>query len=137
MRTNVEQMRCQSQALQMRLSRSVPGIRKNIEMIDPMKVTAPTDLLENLNVVYDGGERQDGHPMSGWSMAEFLWDSIPAIGIRWNGEGDGNGMPLGAFGRPLWFVLPWEIGKLAQDALYAHSYREALAVAEVREVEVA
>jgi hypothetical protein len=105
-------------------------------MIDPKTVTAPKGRLTNLKVVYDGGERQDGHPLSGWSMAEYDWDDAPAIGIRWNGEGDGIGLPA-AFGKPAWFVLPWEMGKCAQDALYAHLYRRALDVAEVREVEVA
>jgi hypothetical protein len=105
-------------------------------MINQTKVTAPTDMLENLEVVYDGGERKNGNPFSGWSLAEFDWDSIPAIGIRWNGEGEGSGMPLGAYGRPLWFVLPEPVGKSVQDALYAHFYRKALDVAEVKEVEV-
>jgi hypothetical protein len=105
-------------------------------MIDPKTVLSPKDQLTNLKVIYDGGELQAGQPFSGWSLAEFDWNESPAIGIRWNGEEDGVGTPA-AFGRPMWFVLPLPVGQQAQDALYAHLYRRALAVAEVKEVEVA
>jgi hypothetical protein len=105
-------------------------------MIDPKLVISPIDRLTNLHVIYDGGERQDGNPFSGWALAEFDWDEAPAIGIRWNGEGDTLGMPMAGHGKPGWFVLPESVGKSVQEGLYAHLYRGALAVAEVREAGV-
>jgi hypothetical protein len=110
------------------------GIRKNITMIDPKTVIYGK--LKKLNVIYNGGEHQDGNQYSGWSLAEFEYDGHPKIGFRWNGEEGKVGTPQ-TFGVPIWEILPTVVGEKIKEGLYAYLYERALAVAEVREVEVA
>jgi hypothetical protein len=96
-------------------------------MIDPDTVTSSLDKvrdkISNLKMIYSGGERQEGNPFSGWSMAELEENDEPFIAIRWTIE------PTG------WFVLPMIVGKSAQDALFAHLYSVALGQAQTKEVE--
>ena len=92
-------------------------------MVDHKSVTPFLAKISNHNIIYSGGERQDGNPFSGWSMAELVENDEPLIAIRWNIE------------PARWFVLPLIVGKAAQDALFAHLYSLALAQAQVKEVE--
>lgn len=70
--------------------------------IDPRTVRSPKLYINNLRLMYDGGE-------GGFSLAELIWDGEPRLGIRWNGDGEGNiGSPQSR-GIPTWFILPPEI----------------------------
>lgn len=85
----------------------------------PHAVTSPQDYVNDVNVIYDGGEE-------GYSVAKILWEDEPCLAIRWNvarrefedpekvsGEKVCVGMPS-SHGYPVWFVLPEEI--LNQDS---------------------
>lgn len=45
---------------------------------------------------------------NGWSLAEFIWDEAPAMGIRWNGNAENVGTPQSR-GIPTWFIVPEEL----------------------------
>lgn len=92
-------------------------------MVDPNTVTSSLDKISDLKMIYSGGERQDGNPFSGWSMAELDENDEPLIAVRWNIE------------PTRWFVLPMIVGKAAQEALFAHLYSLALAQAQIKEAE--
>lgn len=74
-----------------------------MDHIDPTTVTSPRARLHDVHVLHDGGP-------GSWSVAEFIWDDRPAVGIRWNG---GKGQPrLGnpqSRGLPTWFIVPREM----------------------------
>lgn len=80
-------------------------------MIDPQKVISPkTRLSGPIDVVYPR-ERDAQAP---YSVARFTWDKRPAVGIRWNGDGESEG-DVGnpqSRGLPTWFILPEEIADL-------------------------
>lgn len=73
--------------------------------IDPRMVLSPKGRVENLTVIFDGGEHS-------YSVARMDWDKNPALGVRWNGgdkEGLGNPQSRGI---ATWFILPDEIANL-------------------------
>jgi len=73
--------------------------------IDPRMVLSPKGRVENLTVIFDGGEHS-------YSVARMDWDKNPALGVRWNGgdkEGLGNPQSRGI---ATWFILPHEIANL-------------------------
>lgn len=78
--------------------------------IDPEMVLAPKGRVENLDVVFDGGEHS-------YSVARMNWDKNPALGVRWNGgEGEGLGNPQSR-GIATWFILPKDIADLVENNL--------------------
>lgn len=77
----------------------------------PNTVTAPQDVLEIVEIIYDGGDESV-------SIAELRWDGNSCFGIRWNismNEWDNEdkinnarvcvGMPF-SNRHPVWFILP-------------------------------
>lgn len=86
--------------------------------IDPKMVLSPKGRVEDLVVLYDGGEHS-------YAVARMTWDKSPgAIGVRWNGgEGEGVGNPQSR-GVATWFILPEPIAKIV-EADPAHSLRTA------------
>jgi hypothetical protein len=95
--------------------------------VEPNTVIAPRTVISEVEVVYDS-HRDSGNEES-WSVAKFLWDGEPRLGIRWNGDrrGKGIGTPQ-AFGQPTWFLVPRELeGKiLAEAEKLAHGGYDAL-----------
>jgi len=73
--------------------------------INPRQVVSPKKSVSNLIPVYDGGLYENGKEEKGWSVALMNWDQRPAVGIRWNGEGDSPGNPQSR-GLPTWFIMP-------------------------------
>lgn len=75
----------------------------------PGLVLSPKGRVEDLNVVYDGGEES-------WSLAKMKWDGDKAVGIRWNGGSDDKRFPgIGnpqSRGVPTWFILPDEVAQV-------------------------
>src|ERR1017187_4668742 len=49
-----------------------------MEYIKPETVLSPRGAIEDLEVVYDGGEHS-------WSLAKMKWDGEPVVAMRWNG----------------------------------------------------
>ena len=75
--------------------------------IDPKIVLSPKGRVENLSVIFDGGEHS-------YSVARMDWDKNPALGVRWNGgdkEGLGNPQSRGI---ATWFILPKDIADLVE-----------------------
>src|SRR5277367_5940313 len=70
--------------------------------VDPKQVISPKGSVRNLRVVFDSG-RTEGS----WSVATLIWNEMPRVGLRWNGdEGDkGKGNPQSR-GNPTWFIVP-------------------------------
>ncbi|MBI4932114.1 MAG: hypothetical protein HY841_15255 [Bacteroidetes bacterium] len=77
----------------------------------PDKVTSPSDYVENVQVIYDGGK-------DSFSLAKIIWEGTECFAIRWNvarrewddlekqnGKKMCVGMPS-SHGYPVWFVLP-------------------------------
>jgi hypothetical protein len=83
--------------------------------IDPSTVLSPKGSIEDLQIIYNGGEHS-------WSLARMTWDGTPVIGMRWNGgltEGRiGIGNPQSR-GYPTWFVVPNEVGEKIEEMLKA------------------
>ena len=83
--------------------------------IDPRMVLSPRGRVENLEVLYDGGEGE-------YAIARMDWDGDPGnIGVRWNGGDtpgrfDRTGNPQSR-GVPTWFILPEHIARLVVDNL--------------------
>lgn len=75
----------------------------------PDLVLSPKGRVEELSVIYDGGEE-------GWSLAKMKWDGEPAVGIRWNGGSNDKKFPgIGnpqSRGVPTWFILPDEVARV-------------------------
>ncbi len=72
--------------------------------IEPDMVLSPKARVNNIRVLFDGGENE-------WSAVELEWDGEPAIGLRWNGGTNSqspNGNPQSR-GVPTWFIVPDEI----------------------------
>jgi len=75
--------------------------------IDPKMVLSPKGRVENLGVIFDGGEHS-------YSVARMDWDKNPALGVRWNGgEKEGLGNPQSR-GIATWFILPKDIADLVE-----------------------
>lgn len=73
--------------------------------IDPRMVLSPKGRVENLAVIFDGGE-------GSYSVARMDWDGEPRLGVRWNGgDGEGLGNPQSR-GIATWFILPDTIADL-------------------------
>jgi hypothetical protein len=82
--------------------------------ITPQNVTSPRDFVQNVQILFDGGNES-------FSIARLEWEGGSCIGIRWNiarrewddpskqsDERECVGMPSSR-GYPVWFVLPNEI----------------------------
>lgn len=82
--------------------------------VDPTTVIGPQDLIDDVDVLYDGGE-------DGVSIARLTWNGTPVIAMRWNvaqREWDNPdkaneaqtcmGMPV-SNAHPVWFILPHEM----------------------------
>ncbi len=80
---------------------------------DPNTVLTPKGRIENLKVIFDGGENS-------WSLASMEWDGTAVLGMRWNG-GMSNGNPTvgnpQSRGKPTWFVVPNEVGNVVKQML--------------------
>jgi hypothetical protein len=81
--------------------------------IHPKDVTSPKGSLEDIEVIYNGGENS-------WSLARMKWDNSPVIAMRWNG-GSSNGRPsIGnpqSRGHATWFVVPDDVGEYIEIGL--------------------
>lgn len=74
--------------------------------MNPREVLWPKSRIGNgsLNVVYGDSEN------AVFSIAIMQWEGVPRVGLRWNNCGKkGKGYPVGAFGRPQWFIIPKEM----------------------------
>jgi hypothetical protein len=78
--------------------------------IKPSDVHSPKRHWSLIAVLFDGGEdrpkKEDRPETSCHSIAIGLWDSAPALAMRWNGNKDN---PLGnpqSRGLPTWFIVP-------------------------------
>lgn len=71
--------------------------------IEPATVTSPKNSVKNVRILCNTGA-------GGFAVAELEWDGAPALGIRWNGEpqSEGVGTPQSR-GNPTWFILPNEL----------------------------
>ena len=85
-----------------------------MKYFDPKDVTSPADFINEVNVIYDGGD-------DSFSLAKVNWEGNDCIAIRWNvarreyddaEKQNGNkqcvGMPS-SHGYPVWFILPEEL----------------------------
>ena len=82
--------------------------------IDPALVTSPKGRVSDLEVLLDRGEGQ-------FSIARMSWDGGRAIGIRWNGGGEGKrfeglGNPQSR-GVATWFILPKAVADVVEGNL--------------------
>jgi hypothetical protein len=89
---------------------------------DPREVTSPKTAITLLKVLYDGGEQtKTGGEWDGWSVAEFKWYGVPAVGVRWNGSTKNpdfvspRGNPHSR--EPTWFVLPEPVATAVRSIL--------------------
>lgn len=76
--------------------------------VEPTTVVAPRTVISEVQVIYDShSDRASGES---WSVAKFLWEGEPRLGMRWNGDSRGKsiGTPQ-AFGQPTWFLIPKEL----------------------------
>lgn len=91
-----------------------------MKYIKPNKVTSPQKYVEIIEVLHDGGEES-------FSIARIRWDGTECFAIRWNVAAPEwevqdkinekkfcVGMPS-SHGYPVWFVLPEEFNKCAED----------------------
>jgi hypothetical protein len=95
---------------------------KQTKYVAPHTVLSPKASVSDLHVIFDGGIYDDDSPAwgwTGWSLATMLWDGDPAVGVRWNGEGDWVGTPSSR-GLPTWFILPDPLAKIALDRVDKH-----------------
>ncbi len=82
---------------------------------NPQKVVSPkTKLGGPVTVLFDGGDQLGDN--NGFSVASFLWEGKPVIGVRWNGMEGNPGAPQSR-GLPIWFVLPSKLEKAVLRAL--------------------
>ena len=88
-----------------------------MEYIKPETVLSPRGAIEDLEVVYDGGEHN-------WSLAKMKWYGEPVVAMRWNGgrekrippsEVPGVGTPSSR-GYPTWFILPQEVADMIETS---------------------
>jgi hypothetical protein len=99
---------------------------------NPARVDSPKAAISKLKVLFDGGEQvANGGDWSGWSVAEFDWYDVPALGMRWNGstqnpDTSAVGNPQSR-GLPTWFVLPTPVAKGVRKCL-----KEAPTVHDIR-----
>jgi hypothetical protein len=85
--------------------------------INPKTVRSPRARLKLVRVLYDNGP-------GGWSMASVEWDRSLCVAIRWNGDAKN---PLGnpqSRGMPTWFILPDEIGSVAEQIVQTITRRK-------------
>jgi len=76
--------------------------------IDPKTVLSPRGSVGDVEVVFNTGPTANS-----WSIAKLTWEGEPAVGIRWNGDGEaerGVGSPQ-ARGNPTWFIVPGELAE--------------------------
>ncbi len=70
----------------------------------PQDVVSPRSSWQLIDVIWDGPQRN-----TGWSIALGRWNDgdhwSPVLAQRWDGSGDGKGMPLST-GYAVWFILP-------------------------------
>jgi len=99
-----------------------------VSYIEPSRVTAPRTVISEVEVVYDSQRDSEDNEES-WSVAKFLWNGEPRLGIRWNGDRRSKsvGTPQ-AFGQPTWFLVPRELGDkiLERAEKLAHGGYDAL-----------
>jgi len=88
---------------------------------DPRMVISPKISVEknSVRVLHDGREWEENDKWRGWSVAELVWDGQPAVGIRWNGDGENVGNPQSR-GVPTWFILPEVLAKKVVEAVRSH-----------------
>lgn len=79
--------------------------------IEPCTVDSPRKNWRLTKVLYNA-------KALGWSVAEGEWDGEPAIGMRWNGsdETDGVGNPQSR-GNPTWFIVPQAFQQSVRDVI--------------------
>jgi hypothetical protein len=78
--------------------------------IAPENCHSPKKNWTLLKVLFD---HKEGKP----SLAIGMWDKIPRLAIRWNGT---KGRPIGnpqSRGLPTWFMLPEDMGDMANAAI--------------------
>jgi hypothetical protein len=81
---------------------------------NPRDVTSPSDYVEEVTPIYDGGPNS-------FSIAKVLWEGEECLAMRWNiarrEHEDPDkiaetktcvGMPS-SHGRPVWFILPEQL----------------------------
>jgi hypothetical protein len=82
--------------------------------VNPNAVKSPSDFIENIQVIFDGGENS-------YSLAKAEWEGRECFAIRWNvarreyddpeKQADRKiciGMPS-SHGYPVWFILPEDL----------------------------
>jgi hypothetical protein len=88
-----------------------------MEYIKPETVLSPKGTIEDLEVIYVGGEHS-------WSLARMKWDGESVVAMRWNGgrekkippsEVPGIGTPSSR-GYPTWFILPQEVAEMIETS---------------------
>jgi hypothetical protein len=75
-------------------------------MVDPRDVLSPKNRLRGPIEVIK--EPSDPLKEENYSVARFIWDGGPAVGVRWNGDPN-NRSDIGnpqSRGLPTWFILP-------------------------------
>jgi hypothetical protein len=89
--------------------------------IKPQDVVSPKASVSELYVEFDGGiyDDKNPNPWGGFSVARMLWDGHPAVGIRWNGNGEWVGTPQSR-GLPTWFILPDPFGGVVLDLVQGY-----------------
>lgn len=76
----------------------------------PENVHSPRSRWQLIAVLLSGREESGSD-----SLALGLWDKVPALAARWNGEPDSKGNPVST-GQATWFILPeWYWPHLLSD----------------------
>jgi len=75
----------------------------------PRQAVYPLGRVGRVTVIHDGGYYNASNPLSGFSVAELIWDGEQVLAMRWNcseNPGVQRGFPLLHGGLPGWFVVP-------------------------------
>jgi len=80
--------------------------------VSPETVCSPKGAVDDVRVVYDKGPQNQS-----WSVARMLWKGNEAVGMRWNGNTDDNGIGTPqSRGIATWFIVPDEIADAVLEA---------------------
>jgi hypothetical protein len=97
--------------------------------MDPKNVVSPRSRWDLARVLYDEGD-------GSYAVALGYWDDEPAVGMRWNGQSEGNGFPQSS-GYATWFILPPDLKDTILETLPLNAADRRFARLFMRGVELA
>ena len=96
--------------------------------MDPREVINPKNMIDPESIDIVVGKTEEAY----FSIAILKWDGELRVGIRWNNSGaKKKGYPIGAFGRPQWFILPKEIA-IEYAKVYAEKNHDVTIIEKIK-----